>query len=111
MVWLFREVLFAHRSEHTKTAKHEQEQANDVSPFIGTILMMQRPIHGTWPPIATLRPMQVALNYRDRTSYQAAPFGFGLLSPNQSPPNPVQKTEMANSSPRVPLEQDSGESL
>ena len=61
---------FSHRSEHTKTAKHEQEQTNDndrlpesrrVSPFIGTILMMQSPIHGTWPPIGN------ASTYASRT--------------------------------------------
>ena len=52
-----------------------------VSPFIGTILMMQSPIHGTWPPIGTLRPMRVALNYRDRTSSKAAPGWSSFAEP------------------------------
>ena len=74
----FVKTIFTPKRTHTKTAKHEQEQANDndrlpekmmpntrrVSPLIGTILIMQRPIHGTWPPTGTLRPMQVALNCR-----------------------------------------------
>ena len=83
---------FSDRSEHTKTSKHEQEQANDNDRLPETMMAplafhrndpndAKSDSRNDSPPIGTLRPMQVALNCRDRTSSQAAPGWSSFAEP------------------------------
>jgi len=119
LVWLFREVYFraeANTPRQQSTNKNRQTimtdcQKNDTN-YSGRLTfyrndpndIMQSPIHGTSPPIAMLRPMEVALNCRDRTSSQAAPGWSSFVEPVFicGPPQRYEETAILNKKLTIP---------